>query len=122
MGAWQGLVRSDTTVSLVAFEPLQSPFLPTGKGGALQVEGIGVGFEPPFLERTALSDIRTVDQDLGFLMCRRLAKEEGIFCGASTGLNVVGAIELAKEMKPEQRVVTLACDSGLKYLGSHIYI
>ena len=55
-------------------------------------------------------------------MCRRLAKEEGIFCGASTGLNVVGAIELAKEMKPEQTVVTLACDSGLKYLGSHIYI
>jgi cysteine synthase len=55
-------------------------------------------------------------------MCRRLAKEEGIFCGASTGLNVAGAIELAKEMKPGQRVVTIACDSGLKYLGGHIYV
>ena len=122
MGTWQGLVRSDTKVSVVAFEPLQSPFLTTGKGGAHKVEGIGVGFDPPFLDRAALSDIRTIDQDLGFLMCRRLAKEEGIFCGASTGLNVVGAIELAKEMEPEQTVVTLACDSGLKYLGSHIYI
>jgi cysteine synthase len=50
------------------------------------------------------------------------SKEEGVFCGASTGLNVAGAIELAKEMKPEQRVITLACDSGLKYLGGHIYI
>ena len=122
MGTWQGLVRSDTKVSVVAFEPLQSPFLTTGKGGAHKVEGIGVGFDPPFLDRAALSDIRTIDQDLGFLMCRRLAKEEGIFCGASTGLNVVGAIELAKEMEPEQTVVTLACDSGLKYLGSHIYV
>ena len=122
MGAWQGLVTSNTKVSLVAFEPLQSPFLTTGKGGAHKVEGIGVGFYPPFLDRAALSDIRTIDQDHGFSMCRRLAKEEGIFCGASTGLNVVGAIELAKEMKPEQRVVTLACDSGLKYLGGHIYV
>ena len=122
MGTWQGLVKSDTRVSVVAFEPLQSPFLTTGKGGAHKVEGIGVGFDPPFLDRAALSDIRAIDQDLGFSMCRRLAKEEGIFCGASTGLNVVGAIELAKEMEPEQTVITLACDSGLKYLGSHIYI
>ena len=59
---------------------------------------------------------------MGFEICRRLAKEEGIFCGASTGLNVVGAIELAKEMNPGNRVVTLACDSGLKYLGGHIYV
>ncbi|HIB80536.1 MAG TPA: pyridoxal-phosphate dependent enzyme, partial [Gammaproteobacteria bacterium] len=73
-------------------------------------------------DRAALSDIRTIDQDLGFSMCKRLAKEEGIFCGASTGLNVAGAIELAKEMKPGQRVVTIACDSGLKYLGGHIYV
>ena len=54
-------------------------------------------------------------------MCRRLAREEGVFCGASIGLNVAGAIELANEMKPGQRVVTLACDSGLKYLGGDIY-
>ena len=47
--------------------------------------------------------------------------EEGIFFGASTGLNVAGAIELANEKKPAQRVVTLACDSGLKYLEGHIY-
>ena len=54
-------------------------------------------------------------------MCRRLAKEEGVFCGGSTGLNVAGAVELAKEMGAGQRLVTLACDSGLKYLGGHIY-
>ena len=54
-------------------------------------------------------------------MCRRLAKEEGVFCGGSTGLKVAGAVELAKEMGAGQRIVTLAGDSGLKYLGGHIY-
>ena len=121
MGTWQGLVDSGAKADVIAFEPAQSPFLTTGKGGAHQVEGVGVGFEPPFLDRSVLSDIRAIDQSLGFAMCQRLAEEEGIFCGASTGLNVVGAIELAKEMKPEHKIVTLACDSGLKYLGSHIY-
>ena len=117
----RGLVKSGSKVSVVAFEPAQSPFLTTGKGGAHKVEGVGVGFEPPFLDRAVLSEIRTVDQEMGFAMCRRLAKEEGVFCGASTGLNVAGAIEIAKEMEPGQRVATLACDSGLKYLGGNIY-
>ena len=121
MGTWQGLVDSGIKTDLVAFEPEQSPFLTTGKGGPHKVEGVGVGFEPPFLDRSVLSGVRTIDQDLGFAMCRRLAEQEGIFCGTSTGLNVVGAIELAKEMKPGNRVVTLACDSGLKYLDSQIY-
>ncbi len=99
MGTWQGLVKSGSKVSVVAFEPAQSPFLTTGKGGAHKVEGVGVGFEPPFLDRTGLSEIRTVDQDIGFAMCRRLAKEE----------------------EAGQRVVTWACDSGVKYLGGKIY-
>ena len=55
-------------------------------------------------------------------MCRRLAHEEGLFCGASTVLNVVGAIDLAKEIVSEKKVVTLACDKGMKYLGSHVYL
>ena len=55
-------------------------------------------------------------------MCQRLARKEGIFCGGSTGLNVVAAIELAKEIGPGKRIVTLGCDNGMKYLGSHIYM
>ena len=55
-------------------------------------------------------------------MCGQLAHKEGAFCGASTGLNVVGAIELAKEIGPGKRVVTFACDSGLKYLGTNVYL
>ena len=92
MGAWKGLRKAVPKIELVAFEPLQSPLLTTGKGGAHQVEGIGVGFEPPFLDQSVLTKIIAIDQEQGFAMCRRLAHEEGIFCGASTGLNVVGAI------------------------------
>ncbi|MCZ7564258.1 MAG: cysteine synthase family protein [Burkholderiales bacterium] len=121
MGTADGLRRAGVEAQVIALEPLQSPFLTTGKGGAHRVEGIGVGFEPPFLERSRLRDIRAVDQDSAFAMCRRLAREVGIFAGGSTGLNVVAAIDLAAELGPGKRIVTLGCDNGSKYLGGHIY-
>ena len=119
MGTWDGLNKENS--KLIAFEPKQSPFLTTGEGGAHKVEGIGVGFEPPFFDRSLVSEIRCIDQEAAFLMCRKLAREEGIFCGGSTGLNVLGALEVAEDLIPGSRVVTLACDSGLKYLGGHIF-
>ena len=122
MGTWKGLRKAVPKIELVAFEPLQSPRLTTGKGGAHQVEGIGVGFEPPFLDLSVLKGIRAIDQEKGFAMCRRLSREEGLFSGSSTGLNVVGAIELAEELGPGKKVVTFACDSGIKYLGGHVYL
>ena len=122
MWAWRGLRKAVPKIKLVAFEPLQSPLLTTGKGGAHQVEGIGVGFEPPFLDQSVLKGIRAIDQEKWVAMCRKLAHEEGVFCGTSPGLNVVGAIELAEEIGPGKRVVTFACDSGLKYLGTHVYL
>ena len=66
MGSYDGLVKSQVQVDLVAFEPLQSPFLTTGKGGPHLVEGIGVGFEPPFLDRSKLKEIRAIDQEQAF--------------------------------------------------------
>ncbi|MGI3184744.1 PLP-dependent cysteine synthase family protein [Nioella aestuarii] len=121
MGTVDGLAAAGQTPDVIALEPLQSPLLTTGTGGPHKVEGIGVGFEPPFLDRSRLCDIRTVDQDAAFDMCRRLAAEAGVLGGGSTGLNVVAAIELAKELGPGKRVVTIACDTGAKYLGGHIY-
>ena len=121
MGTVDGLAEAGVTPDVIALEPLQSPLLTTGKGGPHRVEGVGVGFEPPFLDRPILTDIRAIDQERAFEMCRRLAREEGIFCGGSTGLNIVAAIELAAELGSGKRVVTLGCDSGAKYFGSHIY-
>lgn len=119
MGTWEGINNKKS--SLIAFEPKQSPFLTTGKGGAHRVEGIGVGFEPPFLDRSLLSEVLCIDENDAFDMCKQLASEEGIFCGSSTGMNVVGALKVAKSLRSGSRVVTLACDNGLKYVGSHVY-
>ena len=121
MGAVQGLDRKGIRPNVIALEPAQSPLLTTGVGGPHRVEGIGVGFEPPFLDRTRCTEIRTVDEALATEMCRRLAAEEGLLCGTSTGLNVCAAIELAAELGPSSSVVTFACDSGLKYLSSGLF-
>jgi cysteine synthase A len=121
MGAVVGLDHADVTADVVALEPAQSPFLTTGVGGPHRVEGVGVGFEPPFLNRDRCADIRAVDENEAMVMARRLAAEEGLLCGTSTGLNVVAAIELAHERGPDSTVVTLGCDSGTKYLGGDLY-
>ena len=121
MGTYDGLMDSNLNPDLIALEPSQSPLLTTGKGGPHKVEGIGVGFEPPFLDKNKLKEIRAIDQEDAFEMCRLLAEKEGIFGGGSTGLNVVAAIKIAKEIGPGGRVVTLNFDNGVKYLGSHIY-
>jgi len=121
MGAANGLEAKGVQLDVIALEPTQSPLLTTGVGGPHRVEGIGVGFEPPFLDRTRCADIRTVDETFAMDMCRRLAAEEGLLCGTSTGLNVCAAIKLAKELGPGSSVVTLNCDSGLKYLSGRLF-
>lgn len=121
MGAVDGLDEMGVTPDVVALEPAQSPLLATGVGGPHRVEGIGVGFEPPFLDRDRCSDIRTVDESDAMTMARRLAAEEGLLCGISTGLNVCAAIQLARERGPGSSVVTLGCDSGTKYLTGELF-
>jgi cysteine synthase len=121
MGTADGLAARGTKPRLIALEPFQSPLLTTGKGGPHRVEGIGVGFVPPFLDQDRLAEIRAIDQDQAFQMCRTLARQAGVFCGGSTGMNVVAAIGLSAELGRGNRVVTLGCDNGAKYLGGHIF-
>ena len=106
---------------MVALEPANSPVLTTGQAGSHRVEGIGVGFWPPHLKPGDYDEIRAIDETAARAMARRLAREEGILAGTSTGLNVVAAVELAKELGPEATVVTIAVDSGLKYLSGDLY-
>ncbi|CCF43430.1 cysteine synthase [Colletotrichum higginsianum] len=111
--------RHDTRV--VVLEPASTPVVTEGRAGAHGVEGIGIGFLPPLLDRALYDEARAVEEDEARAMCRRLAREEGIFAGVSTGLNAVAAIRLARELGPGKRVVTIACDSGLKYLNSDLF-
>ena len=119
MGVAHALQHTDT--SIIAFEPASSAVLTTGIPGTHSVEGIGVGFVPPLLEREQCKEIRAIEEAEARAMAKRLAKEEGIFAGTSTGLNVVGALQLAQELGKGHSVVTVACDSGLKYLNGDLY-
>jgi len=121
VGVSHALRAAKCKARIVALEPAASPTLTTGKGGAHRVEGVGVGFWPPHLRPGDYDEIRTVEESAARAMARRLAREEGILAGTSTGLNVAAAVQLAAELGPEATVVTVAVDSGLKYLAGDLY-
>jgi len=121
MGVSRALKARGAQTKIVALEPSSSPVLTTGKGGAHRVEGIAAGFRPPHLQDGKYDEVRTVDEQEARAMARRLTKEEGIFAGTSSGLNVVAALQLAREIGPGKAVATVAVDSGLKYLAGDLY-
>jgi cysteine synthase A len=120
-GVKNALKDGGSPARVVIFEPDSSPVISTGVAGDNSVEGIGIGLVPPLLELERFDEVRAVSESDAFEMARRLAAEEGLLAGASTGLNVVGASELARELGPGKTVVTLACDTGLKYLAGNLY-
>lgn len=121
MGVSRALKARGCHAKIVALEPASSPVLTTGKGGPHRVEGIAAGFRPPHLTDGDFDEVRTVDEQEARAMARRLAKEEGIFAGTSSGLNVVAALKLAAELGPGKTVATAAVDSGFKYLAGDLY-
>lgn len=106
---------------ILVLEPESSPIISQGRAGNHSIEGIGMGIVPPLLDQELFDEARAISEVEARAMCRRLAKEEGVFVGTSTGLNVVAAIQLAKELGPGKTVVTVACDTGLKYLNGDLY-
>lgn len=120
-GVSRALKAGHCRARVVALEPASSPALSTGKGGPHRVEGIGCGFWPPHLHRDDIDEIRPIAEAQARQIARRLAKEEGIFAGTSSGLNVAAALQLAAELGPGHTVVTVAVDSGLKYLAGDLY-
>jgi cysteine synthase A len=106
---------------IVAVEPAESPVLSGGAPGAHKIEGVGPGFVPP-LWRTGLADeIVQVSTAEARDMARRLAREEALFAGTSSGANVVAALVVARRLGPGHTVGTVICDSGLKYLSTDLY-
>ena len=121
MGVSQELRRANPEVRIVALEPATTAVISGGSAGSHHVEGIGVGFVPPLLDEELYDEARGIDEQESRLMARRLAVEEGIFAGTSSGLNVVGALQLAEELGEGKNVVTVAVDTGLKYLADDLY-
>lgn len=121
VGVSQALKAAGQSTRIVALEPSTSPFLTTGKGGAHRVEGTAAGFWPPHLAKGTYDEVRVIDENAGRAMAKRAAKEEGLFAGTSTGMNLVAALDLARELGPGKVVATVACDTGLKYLAGDLF-
>ncbi|HLJ21092.1 MAG TPA: cysteine synthase family protein, partial [Stellaceae bacterium] len=115
-GTSEALRRHNARVRVVAVEPAESPVLSGGKPGAHKIDGIGVGFIPPLWRPEIVNAIERVSTEDATAMAFRLAAEEGIFVGTSTGANVVGALRLAAELGPDATVAAIAVDTGMKYL------
>jgi cysteine synthase A len=115
------LKRHRPGIKIVVVEPAESSVLSGGRAGAHKIEGIGIGRTPPLWEPALVDEILSVSTADAEHMARRLAREEAIFAGTSSGANVVAAIRVAERLGPGAKVVTLMVDSGLKYLSTDVY-
>jgi cysteine synthase len=106
---------------VVALEPAASPILTRGWAGAHHVEGTGIGMVPPLLTEDDYDEAWAIDEGEAREFARRLAREEGLLAGPSSAMNVLGALRLARELGPERTVVTVAVDTGLKYVSGDLF-
>ncbi|TMQ47298.1 MAG: cysteine synthase family protein [Candidatus Eisenbacteria bacterium] len=120
-GTAAALRRHNPRVRVVAVEPSESAVLSGRSTGAHQIEGIGIGFLPPLWRRDEVDEIETVSTPESKEMARRLAREEGIFAGTSSGGNIVVALRVASRLGPDATVGTIIVDSGLKYLSTDVF-
>ena len=121
LGVSAELRRRTPGVEIVAVEPGESAVLSGGAPGAHGIEGVGPGFVPPLWNEGIADSIESVSTEEAGVMTRRLAADEALFGGTSTGANVIAALRVAARLGPERTVVTVACDTGLKYLSTPLY-
>jgi cysteine synthase A len=120
-GTARALRRHRSSLHVVAVEPAESAVLSGGASGSHGIEGIGIGFAPPLWHREEVDEIVAVSTAEAKAMARRLAREEGVFAGTSTGANVVVALRVAERLGSAATVATIACDSGLRYLSTDVF-
>lgn len=115
-GIGEALRRHERTIRRVAVEPAESAVLSGGASGAHKIDGVGAGYVVPLWQDDVADAIEPVSTDDATAMALRLAREEGLFAGTSTGANVVAALRVAERLGPGATVVTVMCDTGMKYL------
>ncbi|UUZ68128.1 cysteine synthase family protein [Polaromonas sp. P2-4] len=120
-GVTRSLRKHQDRIRIVAVEPAESAVLSGQLSGSHQIEGIGIGFIPPLWQPELVDEIQTVSSEEAKAMARRLAREEGIFAGTSSGANVVAALRVARRLGPGATVATIVVDSGLRYLSTDVY-
>ncbi|MGA3345837.1 MAG: cysteine synthase family protein [Terracidiphilus sp.] len=116
-GTGEALRGYNQRISIVAVEPAESPVLSGGPSGAHKIDGIGAGYVVPLWREDLCDRIERISTEEAMAMTARLAREEGLFAGTSTGANVIAALRLAEQLGQSATVVTLMCDTGMKYLS-----
>jgi cysteine synthase len=116
-GTGEALRRHNEQIRLVAVEPSESPVLSGGRPGAHKIDGVGAGFVVPLWQKDMADQIEQVSTEEAKAMVIRLAREEGLFAGTSTGGNVIAALRVAEQLGPGATIVTVMCDTGMKYLS-----
>ena len=120
-GMSRALKHEKHDLLVFAVEPDESAVLSGRPPGSHKIEGIGLGFLPPLWNREEVNEILTVSTDDAKAMARRLAREEAIFAGTSTGANIVAALKVAERLGSGATVATLIVDSGLRYLSTDVF-
>ena len=120
-GVSSALKKINSNTKVVILEPASAPLISKGIKGSHKVEGIGVGLIPPLLEHLHYDEVQVIEEEAARAMARLLVSKEGIFAGISSGMNVSAAIEIGKKLGPGHSVVTVACDSGLKYMAGGLF-
>ena len=120
-GVTQSLWKFNDRILTVGVEPAESAVLSGKPSGSHKIEGIGIGFIPPLWQPELVNKLEMVTSEEAKEMARRLAREEGIFAGTSSGANIVAAIHVARQLGPGATVATIIVDSGLRYLSTDVY-
>jgi cysteine synthase A len=120
-GATKALWRHNRSIHVAAVEPAESAVLSGEPTGSHKIEGVGIGLIPPLWEPDLVNEIIKVKTEEAKEMTRRLARDEGLFVGTSSGANVVAALKVAKKLGPHATVVTTMVDSGLRYLSTGLF-
>ncbi|MFN8583315.1 MAG: cysteine synthase family protein [Gemmatimonadaceae bacterium] len=115
------LKRYKPSIRIVAVEPAESSVLLGGEPGPHKIEGVGIGYTPPLWDPSVVDDVIAVSTADAKAMTRTLAREEAMFAGTSSGANVVASLRVAERLGTGASIVTLLCDSGLKYLSTDVY-
>lgn len=121
VGVSRKLKESKESVFTVAVEPETSPVISKGIKGAHKIQGIGAGFITDIYDSSVIDEVITISDEKAFEVARELAQKEGIFVGISTGANVASAIEISKKYPDLKNILTIAPDSGAKYLSTDLF-
>jgi cysteine synthase len=121
-GVGKFLKEQNPNIQIIGIEPARSNVLSGGTRGEHSFQGMGPGFIPPNLERELLDRVLMIWEEDAFPFARRLAREEGLFVGMSSGANIYAATQVARMLGPGKRVATIACDTGARYLSTKLFL